>query len=89
MKDTFFDTPFTMATDPKEVKIKTPTKFKGENIKVVPIAGGGTGIGKRADFQRGTNGTWLQLLRSCTLSPDLLSLISDGDWARESAPRCA
>ena len=34
MKDTFFDTPFTMATDPKEVKIKTPTKFKGKKDKV-------------------------------------------------------
>ena len=65
-------------------------------IKVMPIAGGRTGIGKHADFRRGTNRTWLQLVRSCALSPDLLSLISDGDWAREtggcpreSAPRCA
>ena len=33
MKDTFFDTPFTMATDPKEVKIKTPTEFKGKKDK--------------------------------------------------------
>ena len=64
-------------------------------IRVVQIAGGQTGIRKCADFQRGTNGTQLQLLRSCALSPDLLSLISDGDWAQEtsrrpqeSAPRC-
>ena len=67
----------------------------GVTIRVVPIAGGQTGIGKCTDFQRGTNGTWLQLLRSCALSPDMLSLISDGDWAQktgrclqESAPRC-
>ena len=32
-KDIFFDTPFTMATNPKEVKIKTPTEFKGEKDK--------------------------------------------------------
>ena len=64
-------------------------------IRVMQIAGGWTGIRKYMDFQRGTNGTWLQLLRSCTLSPDLLSLISDGDWAWEtgrclckSTPRC-
>ena len=33
-RDTFFNTLFTMMTDPKEVKIKTPTKFKGEKDKV-------------------------------------------------------
>ena len=32
--DTFFDHSFAMTTDPKEVKIKTLTEFKGEKDKV-------------------------------------------------------
>ena len=54
------------------------------SIRVMQIAGWWTGIGKPTDFQGGTNRTWLQLLRSCALSPDLLSLISDGDWVWET-----
>ena len=32
-KDTFFDTPFSMANDIKEVKIRTPSEFKGDKDK--------------------------------------------------------
>ena len=90
------------STNSKEYYISTPNRQgpvsehvnNKVSIGVVQIARG-TGIGKHVDFQRETNRTQLQLLRSCALSPDLLFLILNGDRAWEtngclweSAPRC-